>query len=131
MFSKSSNERIAKADPRLQKMCRELEVLYPDLQISCSVRGESGQNNALIGGFSRAHFGESPHNYEPSLAVDFVFVSKGVADWTAKRYVDLANYVRVKYPEIQCGAFFKSFKDNPHVEISGWKMINDKKLYRG
>ena len=131
MFSKSSNERIAKADPRLQRMCRELEVLYPDLQISCSVRGESGQNNALIGGFSRAHFGESPHNYEPSLAVDFVFVAKGVADWTAKRYVDLANHIRKNYPDVTCGAFFKSFKDNPHFEISGWKMINTKKLYRG
>lgn len=121
MFNQKSLERLSKADPKLQEFAHDLEKIIPDLQISCTVRGKEEQELAFKNGNSKAHFGQSPHNFEPSRAIDFVFITNGKSDWTAKRYKDLANYVRAKYPAIQAGAFFKSFTDLPHYELKGWK----------
>lgn len=133
-FSKRSKE-------LRQYLCKDLRVLVDeviklyDFSIIESTRGKAEQEKAYLCGTSKAHFGESAHNYNPSFAVDVVPYpiplkqKNGVILWDDnspewKKMTDtfkaVANDMGI---EIICGIDFKSFRDAPHIEIAGWKKI--------
>jgi len=94
--------------------------------IVCSYRGKEAQEEAFEKGFSKAHFGQSPHNYLPALAVDCVPYPSMWSD--EKKLKELGAIVKIKAidleMEIEWGGNWK-FLDYPHYQISGWqKLIN-------
>ena len=87
MFTETSRNRLSKAHVDLITLATELENVFKDIQISCSTRSEAEQTKAFQGGFSKAKFGQSPHNFTPALAIDFVIVRGGKAIWTVSEYL--------------------------------------------
>ena len=124
---------------RRELLCKDLRRLVDavikvyDFSIICSHRGQEEQERCFNNGTSKAHFGQSAHNYMPSFAVDvypyptpYVQV-KGVKqidnespewDRMAQVFKDMAENLGI---EITCGIDFKTLRDAPHIEIKGWK----------
>lgn len=120
-------------------LCKDLKRLldevikYYDFSIICGHRDKTEQERAYKIGNSKAHFGESAHNYNPSFAVDVypypvpTKASKGVIsiddnspEWD-KMVCTFKNAAHKMGIEIVCGADFKSLVDKPHIEIKNWK----------
>lgn len=68
-FSKTSADRLATCDPRLQRLFNEV-VKHFDCSVLCGHRGEAEQNEAFRKGHSSKQFPHSKHNRFPSIAVD-------------------------------------------------------------
>lgn len=99
------------------------------LHCSTSYRGEEAQKAALEGGFSKASFGSSPHNYKPALALDLFFIdANGKAQFLVDKYQKLAHS---KPDLIIWGADWNDngrtdderFEDSPHFELKNWKLL--------
>lgn len=66
------------------------------------------------------HGGQSPHNYNPSYALDVAFLNNGKVDWSDKLFRAFASYM--SNPKIEWGGGWK-FKDMPHYEVKGWRNL--------
>lgn len=99
----------------------EFQKDHPEAHVSCAGRGQMDQEAACARGASRAHWGESAHNYSAALDV-FVIIpgEKSIypRDW----------FTNVLMPNIpnwlewygQPGA---PFFELPHIEIRGWRQL--------
>lgn len=132
-FSQSSKDNLAKAHPDLQKLFNEV-IKEVDCRVLDSVRDKAAQELAFNKGNSKAHFGQSPHNYFPSFGVDVV---PWPLDWDdLASFRALAKVVKAKIAElglaIDWGGDWKSFRDYPHWEVRNWKAKKaSAKLYTG
>ncbi len=89
-FSKTSAERLSTCDKELQRLFYEVVKTF-DCSITCGHRGEAEQEEAFRNGTSRAHFGQSAHNFDPSKAVDVIPYP---VDWTDyDKFNELAKHV--------------------------------------
>lgn len=106
----------------------------PPFRVLEARRGRQAQEQAFSKGNSRAHFGQSPHNYDPPVALDVV---PWPLDWN-----DIASFKRLgafaiaKATELDLpigwGGQWPTFKDYPHYEATPWRTWAAKsKLYEG
>ena len=129
-FSASSRSRLAKAHPLLQDIMNEAIKQY-DFTILDSQRGRADQEKAFREGKSKAHFGQSAHNWSPSVALD---VAPFPIDWNeTKRFHDLAaiilNIAREKNIPLRWGGDWdmngkpntSGLIDLPHFELHPWR----------
>jgi peptidoglycan L-alanyl-D-glutamate endopeptidase CwlK len=70
-FSQRSLSARAELHPKLQQIVDEA-IKVVDFVILDAQRGRAEQEKAFRGGFSKAHFGESAHNFKPAVALDIV-----------------------------------------------------------
>lgn len=117
-FSRKSRERLITCDQRLQLICLEA-IAETDFAVICGFRNKEEQEKAYEGGFSKAKWGQSPHNRLPSKAVDLVPYP---IDWNnIERFEELAVVIKriadTHNIKIKWGGDFKSFKDYPHFEL--------------
>ena len=93
-LSAASQRRLDGAHPLLQQVFTAVAP-EADIVILDSQRGRAAQERAHASGNSRAHFGQSPHNWSPAIALD---VAPWPIDWT-----DLARGPRqsLRKPEIR------------------------------
>jgi|GEM_PF-575290 len=127
IFSKRSLANLATCHPALQAVAkRALEITTIDFTITEGRREREAQEAAFAAGRSKAHFGESSHNYDPSRALDVV---PWPVDWTSQRkFLEIALAFQQAARELKVvlrwGGDFESFKDLPHFEIDepadGW-----------
>lgn len=82
-------------------------------------RGETEQEKAFSGGFSKAHFGFSPHNF--GAAFDVAPVINGRLSWPDDSGLWASIGSAGKDQGLVWGGNFTSFKDLPHFEMAGWK----------
>ena len=120
-------------------LCKDLKRLVDepikvyDFSIVETLRNQQDQEYAYIIKASKAHFGESAHNYNPCFAMDvypypcprkmdkgYTVIDDNSAEW--KRMTDVFKSVASKLDiKITCGIDFKSFRDAPHIEIADWR----------
>jgi len=129
-FSETSKRRLATCDQRLQAVFNAV-ILYRDCSIICGHRTREEQEAVLAAGKSKAGWLESPHNYEPSYAVDvmafpidwhddvrnahFAGFVLGVAQSHGINLVSGIDWDRDG--QVSDTRFF----DYPHYEISEWR----------
>lgn len=68
-FSQRSKRARAELHPKLQAIV-DAAITKVDFVILDAQRGRAEQEKAFKGGFSKAHFGQSAHNYAPAIAFD-------------------------------------------------------------
>lgn len=123
-FSKKSEARLQTCHPDLQAVCRELIKQF-DFSVLEGHRGEDEQNAAYKKGNSQLRFPNSAHNKTPSLAVD---IAPYPIDWynlsrfreLIYRFDAVAAVLRDRgeiKSHFDYGAFWRDFKDYPHIEI--------------
>lgn len=124
---------------RREMLCKDLRILvdeaikYYDFSIVCSHRGQEEQERAFNSGNSKAHFGQSAHNFFPSFAVDIypyptpyiqkkgvLYLDDNSKEWD-KMICVFKNLAKQMGIEITCGIDFKRLVDKPHIEIADWK----------
>lgn len=69
VFGKASKTALKKAHPDIQRLLNAA-IKVIDFKILDATRGRAAQTKAFKQGFSKAPFGQSAHNYVPSVAVD-------------------------------------------------------------
>ena len=91
-FGSSSLKALSEAHPLLRRlMSTAMGRATPsqDFMILDAQRGRAAQERAFAQGFSKVHYGDSAHNWSPSVALD---VAPYPVDWNdKKRFVDLAQ----------------------------------------
>lgn len=123
-FSQHSKDKLKDADEALQKVLQDAIQRY-DFSVICSTRGKAEQEAAFKNKASKAHFGQSPHNYYPSLAVD---LAPWPCDWKdIKKFEELAKQIKHSAKllkiEIEWGGGWKKFPDYPHFQLANWKTL--------
>jgi peptidoglycan L-alanyl-D-glutamate endopeptidase CwlK len=130
-FSQRSLRSFENLHPKLKLLLNEAIKEY-DFMILDSTRGRAEQELAFKLGNSKAHFGDSAHNYLPAIAVDIVPYP---LDWEdLKRFKFLQFEVikplarRLEIP-IRQGLDWnmngkvtdEKFQDYPHIELHPWR----------
>lgn len=131
-FGKKSLEQREMLCKDLRRLVDEV-IKYYDFSIVCSHRGQEEQQKEFNEGDSKAHFGQSAHNYNPSFAVDvypypvpqkqvngFVVLDDDSKEWEKMIFAFKNAAIKLGI-NITCGIDFKKLVDKPHIEISDWK----------
>ncbi len=124
-LSASSQARLDLAHPLLRKLFAACaaDPECPPFAVLDSQRGRQAQEKAFALGHSRAHFGQSAHNWSPAVALDVVPYP---IDWNnLTRFKALSAFVLAKAAKlgvpITWGGSWKSLKDMPHYELTPWR----------
>lgn len=126
-FSKISKDRLNTCHPDLQLLFESVVKVY-DCSIIEGYRGKEEQTEAFSSGKSKAKWGESLHNFMPSLAVD-------VAPWPVdfsdtSRFYHFAGFVwavamtlgiKVRYGGDWNGDL--KFKDERFMDLVHWELV--------
>lgn len=106
----------------------DLQERHPEAHVSCAGRGEIEQEGHYQVGRSKAHFGESAHNYNCALDL---FEMWG----NPKHIYENEWFQAVIRPEIEkhqwlnwYGSKDAKFKELPHVEVRNWRELRDQGL---
>ena len=121
-FTAASRRRLSLAHPELQRLMN-LSRDQIAFEIGDSQRGRKAQEKAFASGHSRAHFGQSAHNWSPAVALD---IHPLPLDWNnipsfvalSKVILPLAAQLRIP---IRWGGSWTSIKDYPHYELHPWR----------
>lgn len=118
---KLSNTSIQKLETCHSDLKRLIYAVAQDEKcaVICGFRGRYEQEKAYMQGKSKARFGQSKHNFKPSLAVDIVPLP---LDWNdIPAFERLGEAVMKKAAElnikIKWGRDFTNLKDYPHFEL--------------
>lgn len=135
-FSKRSEENLKKLHPLLQKLLREA-IKEIDFTVTDATRGRAKQEAAVAGGFSKVHFPNSSHNWNPAPGADIypapIPKNMNTKAYRAKLKALQLNVIRPTAAKlgirIRQGIDFNGngvltddkFVDLPHVELDGPK----------
>lgn len=99
--------------------------------LTCTYRSNAAQDALYAKGrtvpgakVTKARAGQSPHNVPPQLggshALDFAVRKgeKGVT-WNRDKYMAVAQIARELGAD--CGAFWRGFRDPPHIQLPRWR----------
>lgn len=139
VFGAKSKANLANCHPLLRTLANEA-IKEIDFKVLDSTRGRDAQERAFAAGNSKAHFGQSAHNYVPAIAYDLF---PAPYDWNNKQaFIELYHIImpiakRLKIP-IRSGldwnmdGNFKDGWDAPHYELHKWQdWAKQSKLFEG
>lgn len=109
--------------------CELYKAKYPSEPqpfLSCTFRSNDEQNALYNIGrtvkgsiVTNAKGGQSPHNFNPSLAFDIAFIGLNKKlSWDKKYFKMFADLIVSE--QVEWGGSWK-FTDAPHFELKGWK----------
>lgn len=121
-FSTRSLKARAELHPKLQAIVNEA-IKSVDFVILDAQRGRAEQERAFKAGNSKAHFGQSAHNYIPAVAMD---VCPFPIDWDdigrfKKLHEVIMDIAAEQGTPLEWGGDWKSIKDFPHYELKPWR----------
>lgn len=90
LFDPASAKRLAQAHPSIQKIMNAAREKVA-FTIMDSQRGRDAQEYAFKKGHSKAHFGQSAHNWSPAIAVD---IAPSPLNWkNTKSFITLSKVI--------------------------------------
>lgn len=121
-FGKSSAANLVTCDGRIQYVLNKAILIF-DFSVICGHRDEDDQNAAFDADMSNARWPESPHNRVPAMGAD---ITPWPLDWDDREaFAHMAGIVLgvglASGVPLIWGGNFKSIKDRPHIEITGWE----------
>lgn len=102
------------------------QAKHPEGHISCAGRGKADQEAAFNAGMSRAHWGQSAHNY--NCAIDFFEMSGKPKDIYEEKWFKEVLAPALPFFLNWYGAPGSSFRELPHVEVRNWHELKAKGL---
>lgn len=139
LFDAASAKRLANAHPDIQRLMNEARKVV-EFRVLDSQRGRDAQERAFRAGNSKAHFGQSAHNWSPAIAVDlfpapydwnnraaFVRLYEVIGRYDAKTGKGTGLAAKMKIP-LRCGLDWNMDGvnagddwDGGHYEIHPWR----------
>ena len=134
MLSPISRRLLEAAHPELQRLANAVAAKGVAFRVICSYRGKRDQERAFATGMSKVRWGQSAHNYVPSIAIDVVPGWSGPIKWSDLAAFDalgrafVATAKELNIP-IRWGADWdrdgqtndERFVDRPHIELHPWR----------
>lgn len=135
VFGKKSKECFEQLHHDLQRIC-EIAINRIDFAITCGYRNKAEQDKAKSEGNSNAAYGQSPHNFKPAMAFDFIpCIDREWVDWkdydSFQKVINIFNAVaRELRIDIRTKIVLRwnvvngekvPVIDWPHVELLNWK----------
>lgn len=114
------DEIVSRCSESIRKWFAHERTQDPALHASAGYRGKEEQEEAFRRGASKAQFGQSPHNYFPSRAVDVWFNERGRAVWDSLKLQEMAERLPA---ELEWGGYWKELVDAPHFQEREWKTV--------
>lgn len=103
----------------IQDWFKQAQQNDPTLHTSTGYRDKATQESVYRNGLSHARFGQGPHNYRPSPAVDVWFLIDGKYNARLSRYL---NLIKSLPDELESGINFpKGLVDANHIQEKNWK----------
>lgn len=129
-MTESSSDKLKLCDEKIQKLVCALDKERDGrICVAVSYRNAEQQEEAFEKGLSDARWGQSPHNQQPSKAVDLAPLGlDGKINWGDKFaflaiVADMKRLAKEMNIAITCGADFKKRKgDLGHFELVGWNL---------
>lgn len=121
ILSKRSKDNLDTCHADIQLVVyKAAELGLMDFSVICGHRGKEAQEAAFKAGHSKAKWGQSSHNEQPSKAVDIVPYP---IDWhDLERFKSLARYLKQVAKDegvkLYWGGDWKNFKDYPHYSLT-------------
>lgn len=124
---------LKNAHPQLERLAVAVAAGGTLFRVTCSFRGQADQEKAFATGVSKARWLESPHNYQPSAAIDIAPGIDGPIDWLDSGAFERIAWEfgrRAKLLEIPVrlgldwngnGKIDERFVDRPHIELHPWR----------
>jgi peptidoglycan L-alanyl-D-glutamate endopeptidase CwlK len=118
-----SRAALAAAHPELQRLFNTVETENPNLkfQVNESRRSRKDQETAFLKGNSKAHYGQSAHNWTPSIAVDVYPLPIQYKDLKPYRALAAVVEATAKRLGIKIRWLGPIMGDYPHYELSPWR----------
>lgn len=133
-LSLKSKTNLAEAHPLLQKLVNQFVLDYPNfpIQVNDARRGKAEQEQAFLKGNSKAHFGQSAHNYTPAIAVDIFPLPVNFNKLAPFKDMGVKMQATAKKLGIPIRWLGPVMGDYPHFELSPIKSwMKQVKLYTG
>jgi hypothetical protein len=105
----------------LRSWFESLQANYPSAHISCAGRGEKEQEEAYDNRRSRAHYGQSAHNY--NAALDLFEMSGDKENIYERKWFNSVVAPNLHPTLNWYGSPGSSFFELPHVEVKAWKSL--------
>lgn len=122
-LSHASCVKLVTCHPSIKKVVWAVSDEMP-IVVVCGYRNREDQEKAFNEGKSKAHWLESPHNFEPSRAIDLAPLIKGKIEWeNIEAFQKMGELVMRKASELGVSLTWgKHFKivDYPHFELRDW-----------
>lgn len=110
----------------LQTWFFEKQFKTPTLHVANAGRGRAEQEEYFSRGASRAHFGESAHNW--NCAVDTFFQIDGRYSVDRDLYLPVVQDLDMRV--VWYGEKGAAFPETPHLEIANWRAMRDQGLLK-
>lgn len=119
-------ERYPSINQEVERFFWDLKSRFPELHAAEFGRDKINQELMFERGASRAHFGQSAHNY--NAAVDVFFQVYGNYNTDIKRFLDLEPFI----PETieWYGREGSKFYERPHFELKNWREMVEQGLLK-
>lgn len=140
MLSPNSLTLLKAAHPQLQKLARAVAAKGVPFRVICAFRGKRDQERAFATGMSKVRWGQSAHNFFPSVAIDVAPGWDGPLRWSDLKGFDAVGRAFVATAReldipIRWGADWdrdgqstdESFVDRPHIELHPWRSFTGEK----
>ena len=120
-FGPKSQAILAQSHPDIQRVMNAAIKDF-DFSVMCGTRSKEDQEKAFNECHSKAHFGQSAHNFTPSRAVDIAPHPLNWEDLNA--FHNMADVVLKHAKALKVDLTWGGgwhFKDMPHFELTNWK----------
>lgn len=115
------------------ELLKVLDACTAPFRVISTIRTPEAQEVAYKTGHSKAHWGESPHDFVPSLAVDLIPLP--FTDWKdLTQFMLLAHAMKNASQRvgvaIDWGGDWPAdvIKDYPHFQLTNWKQMHNGKM---
>jgi len=105
-------------DMSMRQWFADVQGVVPEAHISDAGRGRDDQEAYFQRGASKAHFGQSAHNY--NAAIDVFEIRNGKATWD-KAWYNSKIAPKLNSSLVWYGKPGSKFFELPHIELKGWK----------
>lgn len=113
--------------PGFNKQLRSWFVIFqakhPEAHISCAGRGFEDQEAARNAGASKAHYGQSAHNYNCAIDLFVMDFKNYPNELYPKKWFDTVLAPEIPFFLNWYGAPGQPFPEMPHLEIREWRKL--------
>lgn len=113
--------KLATAHPTLIAFAHAFRASHPEGHISCSSRSQADQEADFKKGVTKAHWGQSPHDFMPSRALDWFRLTAAAGASFDKWWYEGTLAPAAASEGLTWGGNFTALTDMPHVELADWK----------
>lgn len=108
--------------PKLYEWFKHFQSIHPEAHVSCAGRGQLDQEACFMKKASRAHYGQSAHNYGAALDI-FEMAGESPTNIYENKWFYGVVQPALDSSLVWYGAPGAKFYELPHIELANWREL--------